>query len=760
MKMRHLTLVLAIVGILGLGSIARGATKDSSEFESGWEFDYDPTAGGSPEWVALIGDPASVTTVDTGAGICTMTAGQAWAQWDAGAAFTTDWTVEFKARIPVTPGPQQIAYYGPVSDTPGHYGIVSRPNAWQALKMDKLGSDVLWSGDTSIWRTVRVTREDAGGGDKTHTLYVDNALVGSHTGPTNNDTRQIAIGWGDATTGSWEMDYYRYTTAGAYEPQLTFQDRTASLAPGLQQGVSSLNKASWGDYNNDGYVDLVAGGQLWRNNGGTSFTSVDWPGGPSFWGDFDNDGLLDLFNLNGKFLYRNNGSDTSPLVDSGKIPPFGTHVCLGATWADFNNDGYLDLYVGGYEDGTTYPDKILTYNKVTEQFDVAWSETVYPARGVTAADFDRDGDQDVYVSNYRLQPNRLWSNDGTGVMTDVAPSAGVAGDLGGTYPYGHTIGSAWGDFDNDGNLDLFVGNFRHDWGDGSQDHAKFYRNLGGASGFVEMAELTEPDDWQESYASPALGDYDNDGDLDLFFTTVYEGDYPRLYRNDGNWTFTDVTAEEGLAGLGPTYQAAWADFDNDGDLDLVTDGKIFVNSGNSNHYLKVKLTGDGIDYNTAAIGAEVRINIGDEFLTRQVEGGTGEGNQNDLTLHFGLGDHFEAVDLQISMAGQSWLVENVMVDQTFAYMLAEPAYLLGDANLDGLISADDYASVQSNYGNTGSAGGGLLGDANHDGLVGADDYASIQANFGNTSGGGAVPEPATMGLLAIGLMPVLRRRSK
>ena len=87
--------------------------------------------------------------------------------------------------------------------------------------------------------------------------------------------------------------------------------------------------------------------------------------------------------------------------------------------------------------------------------------------------------------------------------------------------------------------------------------------------------------------------------------------------------------------------------------------------------------------------------------------------------------------------------------------------LLGDANLDTVVSADDYASVQANFGNTGAAGGGLLGDANHDGLVSADDYASVQANFGNTSGGmSAVPEPATLGLLAIGLIAVLRRRTK
>ena len=107
------------------------------------------------------------------------------------------------------------------------------------------------------------------------------------------------------------------------------------------------------------------------------------------------------------------------------------------------------------------------------------------------------------------------------------------------------------------------------------------------------------------------------------------------------------------------------------------------------------------------------------------------------------------------------IVSHVGIDDVTVTDSSVAAYLLGDANIDGLVSADDYASVQANFGNTGAAGGGLLGDANHDGLVSADDYASVQANFGNTSGGmSAVPEPATLGLLVIGLIAVLRRRIK
>ena len=112
--------------------------------------------------------------------------------------------------------------------------------------------------------------------------------------------------------------------------------------------------------------------------------------------------------------------------------------------------------------------------------------------------------------------------------------------------------------------------------------------------------VLDGDDYQESYATPALGDYDNDGDLALFLTAVYHTngytDEAVLYRNDGNWNFTDVTDDEGLGSLGyanqGNYQAAWADFDNDGDLDLATAGRLFVNQGNANHWLKVHLTGN------------------------------------------------------------------------------------------------------------------------------------------------------------------------
>ena len=243
-------------------------------------------------------------------------------------------------------------------------------------------------------------------------------------------------------------------------------------------------------------------------------------------------------------------------------------------------------------------------------------------------------------------------------MTDVAPSLGVSGGA-------HTIGSAWGDMDNDGFLDLFVGNFSHS----GQETAQFLRNPGAGGGAFQLMDTLDGGDWQESYASPAMGDYDNDGDLDLFFTAVYGGDNSRLYRNDGNWNFTNVTAAMGLDGLG-TYQAGWADVDNDGDLDLVTAGRLFINDSqsNGNHWLKVHLEGDGETINSSAIGAQVRVYANGEILTRQVEVGTGAGNQNDLTLHFGLGSHSGPVNVEILWPeGTIETIDNVQIDQLFQW---------------------------------------------------------------------------------------------
>ena len=424
------------------------------------------------------------------------------------------------------------------------------------------------------------------------------------------------------------------------------------------------SKAAWGDFDNDGFVDLFAGGIVWRNEAGKKFTQFITLGGDGIWGDFDNDGFLDVFLYSHRTVMRNEAGKSFKEVES-MIPPLPMTVTLGAAWGDFNGDSFLDLYVGGYE-GPGYQQDVILLSEGGKKFTIAWQqdEDVDPSRGITAADFDEDGDLDIYVSNYRLEQNQLWRNDGGGNFTNAGQTHGVAGtDDGWTYSYGHTIGSAWGDLDNDGHLDLFVGNFSH--AAAHQDRPQFLKNLGPKGKFhFEDKSAGAGLAWVESFASPTLGDYDNDGFLDLFFTAVYSGNSSVLYRNNGDWTFTNVTAASGLGTL-LGYPAAWADFDNDGDLDLFTCGKLFGNRGNDNHWLKVRLEGGG-NVNRTAIGAQVRIRLGERVLTRQVESAVGEGNQNDLTLHFGLGKHDAPVKLEITWPGGSKQTATSPVDQTIA----------------------------------------------------------------------------------------------
>ena len=445
-------------------------------------------------------------------------------------------------------------------------------------------------------------------------------------------------------------------------------------------GFAGGGKAAFGDFDGDGFVDLYAG-KLWRNVDGKKFVEAKEsgaPGGEVIFADFDNDGHLDLFQFTGGgSLHRNTGKGKFEAVKFPKLPTVNSR---GAVWLDINNDARLDLFVGGYEiwQKAVHPDAIFLNGP--DGFKEHWRSAKgnFSARGVTAADLNEDGHVDVFVSNYRLQPNHLWRSDGKGKFENVAVAVGAAGKPKGVINYtggvrygisGHTIGSAIGDLDNDGHLDLFVGNFSHP--PKSQDRPEFLRNLGPKGGFkFEDKSADAGLAWQESFASPTLGDFDNDGDLDLYFTTVYgTGSYgiknfPVLYANDGNWKFRNVTAAEKVGNLGATYQAAWGDIDNDGDLDLVTAGKLFLNENRKGNWLTLTLIGDGKTMNRSAVGAIARLRLGDRTLTRHVETGTGEGNQNDPRLHFGLGTHKAPVTIEITWpGGRKTVTEALAVNQ-------------------------------------------------------------------------------------------------
>lgn len=444
-----------------------------------------------------------------------------------------------------------------------------------------------------------------------------------------------------------------------------FRDRTADLVPEL-----GGSKACWADFDRDGWTDLCVGGVVWKNEKGKKFSKLTHGVADAVAADFDNDGWGDLCSWPSRVLRNREGKEFERI----NLPELPNCISQSACWADVNGDAFVDVYVAGFENweaGITYPSYFLI-NDTGRAFQLGAQDARYRARGATACDFDRDADVDIYVSNYRLQPNLLWINDGKGKFKDkaaelnaVATSPGFAG--------GHSIGAAWGDFDNDGLFDLFAGNFAHVDGRGDQPKSRFLRNLGPEKMHIFDDRGPCGVFYQESYASPAAGDYDNDGDLDLFFTTVYGvasfdvKNNPVLFRNDGDFKFTDVTAEAKLNGLPPTYQAAWSDFDQDGDLDLVTANKLFENTGTQGHWLRVVLEGDGKLVNRSAIGSQVRVRLNDHTLSRQVEAGTGEGNQNDLALHFGLGEHAEPVRLEIFWPnGTEQIIEAAVVDRTHA----------------------------------------------------------------------------------------------
>lgn len=443
--------------------------------------------------------------------------------------------------------------------------------------------------------------------------------------------------------------YFVFALAVTTDSYGQFTDASGEL------GFSGGSKAAFGDYNNDGYVDLYSG-KLWRNENGQRFVEVTdsgIEGGEGTWGDYDNDGNLDLFTFTGSgALYKNRRDGNFDKIEFPELP---TKNSRGAVWIDINNDSLLDLYVGGYEiwQQTVHPD-VVYMNKGQGVFEEVWrSPENYSTRGVTAADYNGDGFVDVYVSNYRLQPNSLWKNNHKNGFKNVAeqskshgiPDSVIEYTGGIKYPVcGHTIGSCFSDLNNDGLIDLFVGNFSHPRP--GQDHPQFLQNGGPEKDFVfEDRSKSAGLAWQESYASPTFGDFNNDGIQDLFFTTVYGvgsgniHNYPVLYQGKGDWTFQDVTETQQVSKQPPTYQAAWADIDNDGDLDLCTAGKIFRNDNQlTGKWLKLALAGDGKKANRSGIGATVRITIGNRIITRHIESGTGEGNQNDLTLHFGFGD--------------------------------------------------------------------------------------------------------------------------
>ncbi|MCX6879308.1 MAG: VCBS repeat-containing protein, partial [Verrucomicrobia bacterium] len=294
----------------------------------------------------------------------------------------------------------------------------------------------------------------------------------------------------------------------------------------------------------------------------------------SAWGDYDNDSDLDLFlagydagatPMASARIYHNNGDGTFTDVNAG-LP----NVEFG-TWGDYDRDGDLDLVVSGlvYETNTRVTEIYRNDNGSFVSLNAGLTPVEYAE--LAWGDYDNDGDLDLVVAGddaTGVPRTTLYRNDG-GVFVNA--NAGLLGV--------DSAGLAWGDYDNDGDLDLALSGYT---GPGAS-HARLYRNDGGTFVWVDVGLVQAGD------GTVAWGDYDNDGDLDLLLSGSVDGltEATRLYRNNGNGTFSENTA----AGLKDIYgAAAWGDYDNDGDLDLVLSGAYGANVSFTDVY---RNNGDG-----------------------------------------------------------------------------------------------------------------------------------------------------------------------
>ncbi len=347
--------------------------------------------------------------------------------------------------------------------------------------------------------------------------------------------------------------------------------------------IDATASVAWGDYDGDGDLDLVVGNwadstggtpdsqpnRLYRNDGGMLTESAVWSSDEEdltnsvAWGDWDNDGDLDLAVGNGNLsggqanrLYCNQAGILSVCWSSDE-----SDETISLTWGDYDDDGDLDLAVGNgclsnlitCHRNRLYRNDGLAGDGVTPLLNLVWSSNEQDNTvNVVWGDYDNDGDLDLAVGNFCqiapfiCEPNRLYRNDGGGLTNEAAWSSNEED---------YTISIAWGDYDGDGDLDLAVGNAFNGQAN------RLYRNNGAGLTNSSVWSSDEVDDSR----GVAWGDYDHDDDLDLAVGNSSSRSN-RLYHNDGG----DLVASAGWSSdeTDNSLSVAWGDYDGDGDLDL------------------------------------------------------------------------------------------------------------------------------------------------------------------------------------------------
>lgn len=487
-------------------------------------------------------------------------------------------------------------------------------------------------------------------------------------------------------------------------PPIFTKITNGSIVAELGTGVS----CAWGDYDDDGFIDLIVTSAynpvtlipqtniLFHNDRDGSFTRVtstvvssearDWRG--CAWADYDNDGYLDLFvtsaSGNGprseNELFRNNGDGTFAKLTKNQV---GDIVSLdaggseGAAWADYDRDGFLDLFIAKYgKDWLYHNNGDDTFTQITNSA-VGLVEDNQDSYAAMWGDYDNDGYPDLFVSvksdSGLNQANFLYHNQRNGTFAR-ATNGSIATDS------EHSVGCFWLDYDNDGFLDLFAVNggavsgtnsLYHNNGDGS-----FTKATSDSAGSI----VGDPG----FFSGSTWGDFDNDGFVDVCVTEQFS-EKNRLYHNNGDGTFTRVAsrhfAQEPSLGVG----CAWGDYDNDGFLDLfIARGNdvqsavnlLYRNNGNSNGWVKIKLT--GTVSNRSAIGARIRLRATIRGKAcaqlREITAGNGICG-SPLDAHFGLGDAANIDTLRIEWpSGTVQELHNVASKQLLT--ITEPPRLL------------------------------------------------------------------------------------
>ncbi len=441
---------------------------------------------------------------------------------------------------------------------------------------------------------------------------------------------------------------------------MTFVESSQAL------GVAEAILETWGlatvDWNADGCDDLYVGRHglqfphLYRNGCPGAFAEktnllhldqLPWKRThdrhtPNF-GDYDADGLMDLFIVTGGGSGRTPGEDDQlfhqlPAGDFEEVA-----AGLGMTdrlqsgrhtiWFDYDGDGDLDLFVGHFPQvervkapgyNVLWRQRQGTFNDAARRAGVKVIERSH--EGV-ATDLDQDGDMDLLLAPG--EDVTLYVNQGDGTFTRTLLGIGKAAAV---VP---------GDYDNDGDQDLFYTRGR---APSDTAESRLYRNDGGTWTKVNGANVQYP-----NTLTPLWLDVDNDGDLDLYVTRNIDGsgiNQPNLLLlNDGAGEFVDDAAAAGVVGPtdGALDSAAWADFNRDGFLDLAvlisgsqTAVQIYLNQGNSNHWLTVRLR-DPNGKNRNGIGAKVWATMGSRTLYRELTSSQSRESQSALYIHFGLG---------------------------------------------------------------------------------------------------------------------------